>query len=623
MKTRILFAAFVTMFTLLVAARDAFADTRTTFAVIVTSNRSPRLSRPDLHYADDDGAKYYELFRMLAPEANLALLTSFDSDTKKLFPHLVGKELSPTRGALASIARDFAEKVRRAKLGGQVDFYFVFDIDNGKGFLELEDGPFTSDDLEAMLKAEGATRAHVILDSCNSFFVVNARKPGGRHFVTSEEATRSLTERFPNVGVFLSTSAEAAVYEWSELQSGVFSHAVRSGLSGAADADGDGHVSYDELRAFVSIATKDVKNPNYRPQVFARGPAGNGAEPLFDLGGSGGVRLRVGDAHRRLTLRDANEVPWLDLHKEVGPLGLVVPRRIASEAALEDLDPSGMVTKRVAIHATDEAEIELALLESSARAAARGKDEMFRSLFAHPFGPIAFASYHADDEDAEPQVLGVSADERERLRLMLVESADDARRRRIFSGFMLSGLTLASGALGATVLADSIPKHDTGNIIGGGVILGATAFLGTMAASNFFSSRDEEVTLADFRASLSLDPNTLEAQRRYATAEARLLKAAEADRRKRSWTRWVGLGMMVGPAVLLAGDLATQYSQVSPDNVLVFGTTSLIGGAIFVDSFFPTATERMAGVWKQEPGNRRFTLAPYFTGLGGGLKGSF
>ncbi len=30
----------------------------------------------------------------------------------------------------------------------------------------------------AGLKAEGATRSHVILDSCNSFFVLNARKPG-------------------------------------------------------------------------------------------------------------------------------------------------------------------------------------------------------------------------------------------------------------------------------------------------------------------------------------------------------------------------------------------------------------------------------------------------------------
>jgi len=42
------------------------------------------------------------------------------------------------------------------------------------------------------------------------------------------------------VGVFLSTSAESEVFGWSELQSGVFSHAVRSGLMGAADANHDG-----------------------------------------------------------------------------------------------------------------------------------------------------------------------------------------------------------------------------------------------------------------------------------------------------------------------------------------------------------------------------------------------
>lgn len=66
--------------------------------------------------------------------------------------------------------------------------------------------------------------------------------------------------------MFVSTSAEAEVYEWSELQSGVFSHAVRSGLAGAAGADGDGAVSYDELRAFVDTATSEIRNAAFRPR---------------------------------------------------------------------------------------------------------------------------------------------------------------------------------------------------------------------------------------------------------------------------------------------------------------------------------------------------------------------
>src|SRR5262249_19365424 len=163
---------------------------------------------------------------------------------------------------------------------------------------------------QSLLRSIPATRSHVILDSCNAFFAIQARKPGGRHFVTSGEAQRSLAERLPDVGVFLSTSAEGNVYEWSSIQSRIFSHAVRSGLPGAADADRDGRVTYDELRAFVEIASRDVKNPAYRPQVFARGPGGRGGTALFDLTRANGKRLRLDDAERRLTVRDRVDVPW-------------------------------------------------------------------------------------------------------------------------------------------------------------------------------------------------------------------------------------------------------------------------------------------------------------------------
>jgi len=36
-----------------------------------------------------------------------------------------------------------------------------------------------------------ATRSHVILDSCNSFFVLNARKPGGRRVAVPDEVAES------------------------------------------------------------------------------------------------------------------------------------------------------------------------------------------------------------------------------------------------------------------------------------------------------------------------------------------------------------------------------------------------------------------------------------------------
>src|SRR5207253_348486 len=46
------------------------------FALVVANNRSLAGERPDLQYADDDGVRYYALFRMVAPESNVVLLTT-------------------------------------------------------------------------------------------------------------------------------------------------------------------------------------------------------------------------------------------------------------------------------------------------------------------------------------------------------------------------------------------------------------------------------------------------------------------------------------------------------------------------------------------------------------------
>jgi hypothetical protein len=259
--------------TALGAAPAAGAD-GLSLALIVANNRSAQLGRPPLQYAAMDGAKYHELFASFLGEENTVLLTDLDRDTARLFPGLVASARSPTRANVDEAVRSLARRAAEARRAGRlVRFYFAFaghgDVDKGRGFLELIDGPFTSDDLDALLRRIGASEAHVILDSCNSFFVVNPRRPGGRRFGTPRDAAENLARRLPNVGVFLSTSAEAEVYEWSELQSGVFSHAVRSGLMGAADARHNGRITYQELAAFLDTASAEIKNPLFRPRALA------------------------------------------------------------------------------------------------------------------------------------------------------------------------------------------------------------------------------------------------------------------------------------------------------------------------------------------------------------------
>jgi hypothetical protein len=320
----------------------------TTLVLVVASNRGPALDRPPLQYADDDGAKYHEVFASLAGEANTTLLTEFDSDTARLFPQLAASVEAPTRAHVDSAIERFAHRASEAhRMGQHVGFYFVFaghgDVDEGRGFLELADGAFTADDLDALLRRIGADEAHVILDSCNSFFVVNPRKPGGRRFATPRDAAEKLARQLPNVGVFLSTSAEAEVFEWSELQSGVFSHTVRSGLMGAADANHDGRVSYEELAAFVSTAAAEIKNPLYRPKVFARGPNGDDDRTLFDLSQTHALTLTVDQSSSlRLAVRDRDGLRWLDAHKEAGQvLELRLPAGLAGHMEVERLISRG------------------------------------------------------------------------------------------------------------------------------------------------------------------------------------------------------------------------------------------------------------------------------------------
>lgn len=631
----------VTLLMLVAFPTPAWADEHaSTFALIVTNNRSPRLSRADLRYADDDGAKYYELFRMFAPESNVALLTAFDADTQKLFPDLASKAQPPSGGNVRATARRLAERIRAAKALGPVDFYFVFaghgDVEQGKGFLELEDGPFTADDLHALVRSIPATRSHVVLDSCNAFFAIQARKPGGRHFVTSEEAQRSLAERLPNVGVFLSTSAEGNVYEWSSIQSGIFSHAVRSGLAGAADANADGHVTYDELRAFVATASKDVKNPAYRPQVFARGPGGRGDVDLFDLTRAKGKRLELDEKQHRVTIRDAVDVPWFDLHKEAGIAAtLVLPERIGGSGSVEETTSPGTRTEASLAGGASRETIALASLSvSPASGDARGADAVFQSLFAQPFGPTAYAKFLEEQKTAAPLVLGVSPDERERMRLLLKESAGGARSARQLRGGLLLPVGIGLGVLGTVVIANSgsseIREANQQGIaaVMGGVVLGGGLFLSTVSTISLFRPSAPERSYGAFVESLALAPDTKLAHAQYAAAEQALLDAAVSDRRYRTWTRWFGLGLACAGATGFSYTLAADPRSLTPFATGIYATPVVIGGVLFFESLFPTTTERMAELWKNDPsfGRARGTavrVTPVVGPTGLGLQGTF
>jgi hypothetical protein len=584
---------------LLATPAQAAAPAREVFAIVVTSNRSSALGRPELRYADDDGAKYYELFSMLAPEENVALLTEFDRDSAQLYAPLVKLAEAPTLANVRARFAKVAEAVRRARSGlRRADFYFVFaghgDVDHGKGFIDLADAALPADELERLLTSVHSDHTHVIIDSCNSFFVIAPRKPGGRRFATPADAADGMVRRLPSVGVFLSTSAEAEVYEWSELQSGIFSHAVRSGLTGAADADGDGEVSYDELAAFVTVAARKVKNPLFRPQVFARGPGGDNTTPLVELQRARAAVLTLpADSQMRVTVRDRDEVPVVDVHKAEGlMLRLRLPIRIAQGASVEEraLDGAGRVVRRHQLPSDARETVTLADA-SPAPLSSRGPNDLLQALFTEPFDEDAVEEYVAEQAE-RPPALGVSTEYAERMRTLLREMYRHERSQKIIAGAVLGAAGASFAVPGVIELAT---KHDETSRITGGMLLGIGGAFG-LGAALVVAIPDRPMRLArDFERGYANPSVNLAAL--VAHTEASIL-----DLEHRAYVGRVANGVAGGLLASVGIGLSVFLGIEIDPLTSISGVIPTIGGAaILAQACFETPLERLIRQWREDP----------------------
>ena len=265
------------------------------FALVIGVNRSVDAQLAPLSYADDDAFRYRELFRSVG--ARTVLLARPDENTRRINV-AVTEAQEPLDRVLSEVVGGLAAEVSAARASGRRSvLYFVFaghgNLGERGAYLTLEDRRLTGADLDRrVLRAIGADESHLIVDACYSYLLVHGRGPGGRtREVRGFSRLSGLLER-EDVGVLLSTSSARESHEWQEFQAGVFSHEVRSGLYGAADANADGQVSYREIAAFVGWANAAIPNERYRPEVFARPPRGR--EHLLDLRAALANRITVG-----------------------------------------------------------------------------------------------------------------------------------------------------------------------------------------------------------------------------------------------------------------------------------------------------------------------------------------
>jgi hypothetical protein len=373
------------------AAEPAVAPAR--FAIIVGVNQSVDRDARPLRYADDDAAAYLELFRTLG--GRTYLVSRLDEGTRRLHSQAVAEAQDPRRAELERVLDQVAADVGRARARGvPTVVYFVYaghgNVEDGRGYLALEDARLYGADLERLVVAGvGARETHFIVDACYSAFLAFGRGPGGERREAHGFSTMGGLASHPGVGLLLSTSSARESHEWSEFQAGVFSHEVRSGLLGAADADGDGQVSYREIASFVDRANSPIPNERFRPDVYAKEP--RGAAALLDLRPALGRRLEVdGGLPGHYFIEDARGVRLADFHTARGQAVRVIRLAAHGTTFLRRADAE-------VEYVMDAAPDVLRLRDLRAQpttAAPRGAaNESFRLVFSLPFSQQVVDSF--------------------------------------------------------------------------------------------------------------------------------------------------------------------------------------------------------------------------------------
>src|SRR5689334_8851348 len=137
--------ALCLMLLALLAPRLAAAETQR-LALIIGVNRSVDTNVPSLHFADDDAARYFDLFDTLGIPA--LLLTRMDDSTRRLHVPAAAVAQQPRLKELEAAVASLAARAREVeKRGDKTVLYVVYaghgNVADGAGYVALEDARLT------------------------------------------------------------------------------------------------------------------------------------------------------------------------------------------------------------------------------------------------------------------------------------------------------------------------------------------------------------------------------------------------------------------------------------------------------------------------------------------------
>jgi hypothetical protein len=297
------------------------------YAVIVANNLSLDEGVQPLQYADDDGARYFETF--VASGIVTKLLALPDERTQSKFPKAAEAAVLPKRDKLIATLKSVFESIKKDNAEGfTTHFTFVYAGHgnvgpNREGYINLLDAKLTRKEFfSEVIAPSPSTFNHIILDACNSYFLVNKRGGGVPHregnytddirdFLSNETL-----QHYPNTGVILAASEDSETHEWTQLESGIFSHEILSAFVGTADVNEDGVITYQEAASCVEAANFGIRNQKARLNVYFRPPANRQDVPLMDLSTFEHATLLLLDKEMggRYYIEDSRGIRTVDLH---------------------------------------------------------------------------------------------------------------------------------------------------------------------------------------------------------------------------------------------------------------------------------------------------------------------
>lgn len=238
------------------------AGAETTRLAIVVGSNAGRGDLPPLRYAESDAGKMARV---------LAELGDVSPDNLML---LQGQRVAALEQAIAQMHARAAALKSSPEARTVLLFYFSGHSD-GEG-IELGQEELSYSRLKALLVGVGTDVRVIVIDACRSG--AGFRQKGGKPV---EGFALKLTDTLAATGdAFITSSAEdEAALESSEVMGSIFTHALVSGLRGAADSSGDKLVTlgeayryaYEQTVARSALMPVGSQHPSYDYRLAGTG----------------------------------------------------------------------------------------------------------------------------------------------------------------------------------------------------------------------------------------------------------------------------------------------------------------------------------------------------------------